>query len=399
MIDKGKHKILYVDDELDNLVVFRSAFKRDYDIITANSGHEAHNIYLEQPVDLVITDQRMPEMSGIEFLKNLPDEPDSIRMILTGYSDMEMIIDAINSGKVYKYITKPWDKNDLKLTIDNALETLDLRKENKSLVHELLETNEMLEKKVIDRTREIQKQKEEIEKQKINIEIEKQIVEKAKEKADQLLLNILPEEIARELKLTGKAKARKHEMVTVLFSDFKDFTSISETCNAEEIVNELDHCFKAFDDIIEKFGLEKIKTIGDSYMCAAGIPMPNRFGTHKMIMAAFEMQKFIKTLHHENGRNKLNDLRIGIHTGPVLAGVVGKKKFAYDIWGDTVNIASRMESCGEAGKINVSANTYYLIKDHFECSSRGKITVKGKGELDMYFVEKEKPQSMVSQLR
>lgn len=384
MGEQAKHRILYVDDEMDNLIVFRSAFKRDYEIITANSGYEAQNLFQQHAIDLVITDQRMPGMTGIELLKDLPDEPDSIRMVLTGFSDVEAIIEAINIGKVYKYITKPWDKNELKLTIDKALETLELRKENKSLIHELLEANEMLEKKVIERTREIQKQKEEIEKQ-------KQIIEVEKDKADNLLLNILPDEIAEELKLTGKARAQKYEEVTVLFSDFKDFTTISENCSAEELVSELDHCFKAFDDIIEKFGLEKIKTIGDAYMCAGGLPVPDRFNAHKMTLAAIEMQKFLKNFNQEKTGNLLSELRIGIHTGPVIAGVVGKRKFAYDIWGDTVNIASRMESCGEAGKINISEATFQIIKAEFDCSSRGKIAAKGKGEMDMYFVEGEKP--------
>ncbi len=384
MGEQVKHRILYVDDEMDNLIVFRSAFKRDYEIITANSGYEAQNLFQQHAIDLVITDQRMPGMTGIELLKDLPDEPDSIRMVLTGFSDVEAIIEAINIGKVYKYITKPWDKNELKLTIDKALETLELRKENRSLIHELLEANEMLEKKVIERTREIQKQKEEIEKQ-------KQIIETEKDKADNLLLNILPDEIAEELKLTGKARAQKYEEVTVLFSDFKDFTTISESCSAEDLVNELDHCFKAFDDIIERFGLEKIKTIGDAYMCAGGLPVPDRFNAHKMILAAIEMQKFLIKLNQEKTVNLLSELRIGIHTGPVIAGVVGKRKFAYDIWGDTVNIASRMESCGEAGKINISEATYQIIKSEFDCTSRGKIAAKGKGEMDMYFVEGEKP--------
>ncbi|MDP1726617.1 MAG: adenylate/guanylate cyclase domain-containing protein [Bacteroidota bacterium] len=384
MGEQAKHRILYVDDEMDNLIVFRSAFKRDYEIITANSGYEAQNLFQQHAIDLVITDQRMPGMTGIELLKDLPDEPDSIRMVLTGFSDVEAIIEAINIGKVYKYITKPWDKNELKLTIDKALETLELRKENRSLIHELLEANELLEKKVIERTREIQKQKEEIEKQ-------KQIIETEKDKADNLLLNILPDEIAEELKLTGKARAQKYEEVTVLFSDFKDFTTISENCNAEVLVSELDHCFKAFDDIIEKFGLEKIKTIGDAYMCAGGLPVPDRFNAHKMTLAAIEMQKFLKNFNQENTGNLLSELRIGIHTGPVIAGVVGKRKFAYDIWGDTVNIASRMESCGEAGKINISDATYQIIKAEFDCTSRGKIAAKGKGEMDMYFVDGEKP--------
>lgn len=378
-----KHKILYVDDEQDNLVVFKSAFRKYFDVLTVATAQEAIEKYKEENFSIVITDQRMPGMTGIELLKTLPEEPFTIRMILTGFSDVEAIIDAINSGKVYKYITKPWDKNDLKFTIDNALETLELKVSNKSLVQELFKANEDLEKKVIERTSEIQAQKIEIEKQKQQIEDEKV-------KADELLLNILPDEVAEELKLNGKAKARRYEQAAVLFSDFKDFTSISDRLDPEKVVNELDFCFRAFDDIIEKYGLEKIKTIGDAYMCAGGIPNPDKFCTHKLVMAALEIQTFMIPVKKDNPEYHLSNLRIGIHTGPVIAGVVGKKKFAFDIWGDTVNIASRMESNGEAGRVNISATAYELIKDDFDCTYRGKIPVKGKGEMDMYFVDKKK---------
>ena len=380
MDDNLKPNILYVDDEIDNLVVFKSAFRRFYNIITATSGTEALGVFSREPIALIITDQRMPQMTGIELLMNLPEQPESIRMVLTGYSDVSAIIDAINSGKVYKYITKPWDKNDLKVTIDNAIEALELRINNKQLIQELKEANESLEKKVIDRTAQILLQNEEIESQRKQLEIEK-------DKANNLLLNILPYEIAEELKLKGKALARKYNEVGVLFSDFKDFTTISEHLDPQVILSELDHCFQAFDDIIEKHGLEKIKTIGDSYMCTGGLPAADKFSSQKLVMAALDMQAFLKNHKEVNPDYNLSQLRIGINTGPVIAGVVGKLKFAYDVWGDTVNTASRLESHGEPGKINISKATYELIKDDFNCTFRGKITVKGKGELDMYFVE------------
>lgn len=384
MIDNPiKHKILYVDDEPDNLVVFKSAFRRFYEVLTVESPDEALEKCKQEHISIIITDQRMPGMTGVELLKTIPADQENIRMVLTGFSDVEAIIEAINSGRVYKYITKPWDKNDLKFTIDNAIEALELRLSNKTLVQELQEINEQLEQKVIDRTREIQHQKEEIERQ-------KQIIEEEKIKSDSLLLNILPDEIAEELKITGKAKAQRYNEVTVLFSDFKDFTTISENCSAEELVQELDTCFRAFDDITIKYDLEKIKTIGDAYMCAGGLPVPDKYSTHRVVLAALEMQNFLDKRKKENPKSLLFQLRIGIHTGPVIAGVVGKKKFAYDIWGDTVNTASRLESSGEQGKINISSSTYELVKDHFTCESRGKIHAKGKGEMEMFFVLKEK---------
>ncbi|MEB2775125.1 adenylate/guanylate cyclase domain-containing protein [Algoriphagus sp. D3-2-R+10] len=213
-----------------------------------------------------------------------------------------------------------------------------------------------------------------------------------KEKSDELLLNILPFDIARELKEKGAAESKKYESVTVLFTDFKGFSIIAEQMNAVELVSEIDFCFKEFDRIIQKHGIEKIKTIGDSYMAAGGIPVENKTHPLDVINAAFEIRDFIEN-HKEKNRlesKPIFELRIGIHTGNIVAGIVGLNKFAYDIWGDTVNLASRMESSSEAGKINISGATYELVKDHFSCTHRGKVLAKNKGEVDMYFVERLK---------
>ena len=210
-----------------------------------------------------------------------------------------------------------------------------------------------------------------------------------KKKSDELLLNILPEEVAEELKAKGSADAKQFDVVTVMFTDFKGFTSISERLTPSELVAEIHTCFKAFDNIITKYNIEKIKTIGDSYMCAGGLPVANKTNPDDVVKAALEIQQFM--LEHLRQRRKENkevfEIRIGIHTGPVVAGIVGVKKYAYDIWGDTVNIASRMESSGEAGKVNISGNTYALVKGKFKCLHRGKVQAKNKGEIDMYFVE------------
>jgi class 3 adenylate cyclase/DNA-directed RNA polymerase subunit N (RpoN/RPB10) len=212
-----------------------------------------------------------------------------------------------------------------------------------------------------------------------------------KKRSEELLLNILPREIANELKQFGKSYARKHEQVSILFTDIKGFSTISENLSAEELVNQLDECFRAFDHIVGKHGLEKIKTVGDAYICACGLPNPDPDNAVKTVRAAIDMLDFAKGF----GMTKIiQDLpafefRVGIHTGPVITGVVGLKKFTYDIWGDAVNMAARMEQHGEAGKINISGSTYQLIKDKFICSHRGKILAKNKGEVDMYFVEKK----------
>ena len=220
----------------------------------------------------------------------------------------------------------------------------------------------------------------------------KKEIEKEKDRSDKLLLNILPSEIAEELKEKGKAEARKFEMVSVLFTDFKEFTQTSEKLSAEELVGEINTCFEAFDAICARRGIEKIKTIGDSYMAAGGLPVPREDSVNKTVLAGLEMVEF--TLNRKKERqaegNICFEMRVGIHTGPVVAGIVGVSKFQYDIWGDTVNTASRMENSGDAGKLNISQSTYELVKDDpaFKFEPRGKVNVKGKGDIEMWFVEK-----------
>ena len=217
-------------------------------------------------------------------------------------------------------------------------------------------------------------------------------ITKEKARSEELLLNILPEEVAKELKDKGEADARLIDEATILFTDFKGFTTISEQLTARELVEELNVCFKAFDNIITARGIEKIKTIGDAYMCAGGLSEPKTSSPLQVVHAALEMQRFMQQRKAE--RTALHkpafDMRLGIHTGPVVAGIVGVKKFQYDIWGDTVNIAARMESSGEIGQVNISEATHALVKEtlglHF--APRGKVQAKGKGEMEMWFVEK-----------
>lgn len=203
-----------------------------------------------------------------------------------------------------------------------------------------------------------------------------------KQKSDNLLLNILPEEIATELKQNGQSAARQYNHVTVLFTDFVNFTGLSEQMNPTELVSEIHQNFTAFDAIIERHGLEKIKTIGDAYLAVCGLPVETENHAQRAANAALEIISFMQT---NQGKFQI---RVGLHSGPVVAGIVGVKKYAYDIWGDTVNTASRMESTSEAGKINISTTTYELIKDEFACEYRGKISAKNKGEVDMWFISR-----------
>jgi len=237
-----------------------------------------------------------------------------------------------------------------------------------STVQNQLERQQVLEDLVNKRTKELQEEKE---------------------TSESLLLNILPWETTQELKKNGAVKAKDFKMVSVLFTDFKDFTKFSAGLSSKELVELIDFYYRKMDKITGKHGIEKIKTIGDSYMCAAGLPVEKEDHARAAVLAAIEIRDFIQRTKEE--RIKQNkpyfEVRIGINSGPVVAGIVGIKKFAYDIWGDTVNVASRMESNGEPGKVNISDSTYKLVKDYFDFEYRGEIPVKNKGEIGMYFVE------------
>lgn len=215
----------------------------------------------------------------------------------------------------------------------------------------------------------------------------KQIIEEEKNRSEHLLRNILPNEIALELKQNGKVQAKKFETVTVMFTDFKGFTFQSQDLLPETLVKSVDYYFSKFDTIVEKYGLEKIKTIGDAYMCAGGLSGTVEDHYLNMVNAAFGILEVMEEARNNPKPDIMNfEIRIGINTGAVVAGVVGTKKFAYDIWGDAVNVAARMETMSEPGKINISENTYQLVKDKFDCQFRGEVYVKNKGNMNMYFV-------------
>lgn len=222
-----------------------------------------------------------------------------------------------------------------------------------------------------------------------NRKIQAQNLEIAEErhKSDRLLRNVLPEQIAQELKTKGYATPRYYDSVTVVFTDFVNFTRLSANLAPEALVDELDECFLAFDEICEKHGLEKIKTIGDAYMCAGGIPIPNETHPTDAVAAAAEMLLWLQTRNKENANAIFQEMRIGVHTGPVVAGVIGKNKFAYDIWGDAVNLAARLEQHGVSGKINISTQTAEAVKDHYKVSYRGVKEVYNKDPMDMYFID------------
>jgi class 3 adenylate cyclase len=219
------------------------------------------------------------------------------------------------------------------------------------------------------------------------IQAQNREIEAERHKSDQLLLNILPDEVASELKTSGYATPRHYESATVLFTDFVNFTKLSSQLSPGELIDELNECFLAFDEICEKHGLEKIKTIGDAFMCAGGLPVPNETHPRDAVSAALEMLDWLRQRNRKKARAVFQEMRIGIHTGPVVAGVVGKNKFAYDIWGDAVNLAARLEEHGEQGRVNVSKATAEAVKPYFRITPRGQKEVYNKGLVEMYFVE------------
>jgi len=262
-----------------------------------------------------------------------------------------------DAGKLLRYIAIAAD-----ITNQKQAEAVILRHEEER--RHLIEQQKMdLERNVVERTHQLQAEQR---------------------RTKELLHNILPEELADELAATGTTRPIRHEAVTILFTDFIEFTQAASTMPPDRMVAELNDIFAAFDDICDACGVEKIKTIGDAYMAAAGVPTSCADHAQRCVRAGLQMADFVAQRNQQAAFKWA--VRIGIHTGPVVAGVVGKRKYAFDIWGDTVNIASRMESAGEVGKVNVSAYTYDLIRNEFACEYRGKVSAKGKGDVDMYFV-------------
>ncbi|MGQ0676576.1 MAG: adenylate/guanylate cyclase domain-containing protein [Rhodospirillales bacterium] len=218
-------------------------------------------------------------------------------------------------------------------------------------------------------------------------------IEAEKSEAERLLLNILPKSVAEELKRRGHVQPRYYDSATVLFADFSGFTRLAESMEPSRLIQQLDDYFSRFDEIVERHGLEKIKTIGDGYMAVGGVPEPNHTHAVDAALAGLEMREHLRMMNRERAKLHLTpwQLRIGVHTGPVIAGVVGSSKFAYDIWGDTVNVAARMESGCQVGTITLSEYTYNLLRNLFDMSPCGSFAAKNKGSLQAYTLERIKP--------
>ncbi len=309
----------------------------------------------------------------------------------------EKFREVLNTQKSVTYVTnvrdfnsleKRWIQTTLTPVLENgvltkvvAIET-DITKAKQSELDLIKKNKEMKQM-----TEELKTINEKLEKQKELIEVERK-------KSEELVESILPHHIAVQLKSIGYAKPRNYRIATILFADFKDFTKLCKNLSPSEIVEALHKFFTHFDDIVVKHYIEKIKTIGDAYMCVGGIPLRNRSNPFDVVIGGLKMQYFMNNLDLFDKEKELPrwKIRLGVHTGPLVAGVVGKIKYAYDVWGDSVNIASRMETAGEVGRVNISASTYEYVKEYFECEHRGKLDIKNRGKMAMYFVNRIKPE-------
>ncbi len=364
------YKILIIDDNPEILSQVSDAFATElqtYDVKKANSFNSGLLAAEELP-DVIILDLELENNRGYELLKALKEGEytyDIPIIVLTSSNEIER---AFQAGAV-DFIRKPLDETELTIRVKSSLSLFKLIKG------------------ILKQTEELEIQSENLERQKREIEIEKQ-------KSDTLLLNILPYEIAEQLKNKGTVDAKTYRTTSILFTDFKDFTKLSETLSPEDLIEELGVYFEKFDDISGRHFIEKIKTIGDAYMCVGGLPLRNKSNPIDTVFAGLEIQKFMSEYGEIRNSKNLTvwEVRIGIHTGRVIAGVIGTRKFAYDIWGDAVNTAARIETACEPGKVNISGETYKHIKEYFECSYRGKIAAKNKGEIDMYYVHGLKPE-------
>ena len=352
--------------------------KWGFEVEQADDGIRALEILSGQdPPRIALLDWEMPGQTGFEVCKFIHDKhvsaPDGTPLIytilLTAKTEKTDVAEALKNG-AYDFLSKPYHTDELRSRIAVGERLIIAEDKLKDYAREMEELA-MIAKNA------------------------QKVAEGEMARSDKLLLNILPEKVALELKEKGEVRPRQYESATILFTDFKGFTRVSEKMRPVDLIRELNSIFMAFDYICEKYNLEKLKTIGDSYMCAGGLPQRNLTHALDACMVALEMRRFmneLRELKKEISDEDFWEMRLGIHTGPIVAGVVGKSRFAYDIWGDAVNTASHIESGGEVGRINISAAVHELIRDFFITEPRGKLKVKNKDAIDMFFLERLRPE-------
>jgi class 3 adenylate cyclase len=348
-----KFNILYVDDEEQNLTSFRAAFRRHFTVFTAINAREGLRIIRETPIHLIVTDQRMPEMTGVQFLEAvIPECPDAVRMILTGFSDIDAIIKAINTGRVYRYVTKPWNETELKMTLDAALDYYSLQAKNRKLVEEL-------QQKVLDQERLVK-----------------------------LFQKYIPERVLEEL------LARREDMplleaetriISVMFVDIRNFTAMSERLEPSNVVELLNDFFTFLTSAVRRHSGSVNKFIGDGMLALFGAPVSYIGNQENAVMAALSIRQGLMEFNEKHRETIGEDITIGIgiNTGEVIVGNIGSEdRFEYTAIGDTVNVASRIEAATKAipNGILISENTYRAAEHIIEARACDPVELRGKAE-------------------
>ncbi|MEG4282466.1 adenylate/guanylate cyclase domain-containing protein [Microcoleus sp. A006_D1] len=368
--------ILVVDDTPANVRLLSIILtEQGYQVRKALNGQRAIATVQEFPPTLILLDVMMPEMNGYEVCAQLKASPKTRSIPVIFLSALDDVLDKVKAFDVgaVDYITKPFQGKEVLARVASQLKIQSQQKLLQEQTKQLEGLVEGLQNEIKERQ---------------GVELALRLAQK---KSDHLLLNILPAAIVENLKKGEGSPAERFDSATVLFADIVGFTSLAARILPLELVNFLNQIFSKFDQLTEKHGLEKIKTIGDAYMVAGGLPVPRADHAEAIANMALDMQDAIADF--QTDMNQSFQIRIGIHTGPVVAGVIGTKKFTYDLWGDTVNVASRMECQGLPGYIQVTAAIYELLKDRYVFEERGAIAVKGKGDMITYWLKAKKVSS------
>lgn len=398
---QAKSRILVVDDYPALVTLTRhKLIQKGHEVITAQNGADALDLVRTEYPDLVISDVEMPIMDGYELCSKIKNDSrlSQIPVILvTSMVSSEQLMRGIAAG-ADNYLTKPYDDETLFNKVEELLlnpippfaerEKIDLTIEGKP--YEVRADYTHLINLLLSTYKNTLAQNQRLERMQSQINAANQELELSKKEHEDLLQNVFPDKIAESLLAYGTVAPERYEDVTIMFTDFDQFSKVVPTLSPEQLIDSLSFYFDKFDSIADQHNLIKIKTIGDSYMCAGGLPERNDSHPIDVVLTALKMQHFISKLSSHNGSVPYFPLRIGIHSGPAVVGVIGQRRFAYDIWGETVNLAARMEQMSENHGINISEQTYKRIKDFFECEERGEIEAKNIGKVPMYFVKRIK---------
>jgi adenylate cyclase len=358
-----REKILVVDDERLNINMLINLLGTDYDTVIAKNGKQAlKRAFADIPPDLILLDVMMPEMDGYEVCRRIRADSRTQHIPIIFVSAMSDTMDEAKGFELgaVDYITKPISPLIVLARVKSHLKICKLKNQ-------------------------LQVQNQQLQEQADELEKRNGLIAKEKEKSDKLLLNILPVRVANDLRETGKTEPEAFDNVTVFFSDIVGFTKISAQLETQMLINELNSIFTAFDNIIEQHQCERVKTIGDAYLAVCGMPEINPNHAENIINSAIDIVDYLT--ERNQTVNIQWKVRIGINTGKVIGGIVGVKKYLYDVFGDTVNTASRMESNSEPMKINISETTYQMVKNKYKVIARDSLSVKGKGNMNMYFID------------